>query len=104
MYLIGFIQTARPLVLINPQMFPDVTGLFNWITKFLNSSDFELDTPVTMENLTASLEQAVPVQINFNGYAVALLLGADEVLQRHTERFVYTDKFDLLKLADHGQE
>ena len=73
MYLIGFIQTAQPLVLINPQMFRDVTGLYNWITSFLNSSDFELDTPVTMENLAASLDQPVPVQIHFNGYAVATL-------------------------------
>ncbi|MGF7083030.1 hypothetical protein [Mucilaginibacter sp. UYCu711] len=100
MYLIGFIQTAKPLVLINPEMFREVTGLFNWINKFLNSSDFELDTPVTLENLTASLNKDVPVQINFNGYAVALLLGNDEVVQQHTERFVYTDKFELLKLAD----
>lgn len=104
MYLIGFIQTAKPLLLINPAMMGNITDLFNWITKFLNSSDFELDTPVTMEALTASLNQNVPVQINFNGYAVALLLGTDEVLQQHTERFVYTDKFELLKLADDEKE
>jgi len=91
MYLVGFIKTDAPEVLINPVPCATEQELYDWITDFLNEKDFQLETPITQENLVAALQARKPIRVNFNGYKVALLLGEVAIIQEATERFLHTD-------------
>jgi hypothetical protein len=96
MYLIGIIKTDLPKALINPKMCHTPQDLMNWLTSFFNKDDFKLSEPITLESLTAALTQNKPIRVNIEGYAVAVLLGADEVIQNATNRFVHVMDLDLL--------
>jgi hypothetical protein len=96
MYLIGIIKTDLPQALINPKMCNTPQELMNWLTSFFNKDDFKLSEPITLESLTAALEQNKPIRVNIEGYAIAVLLGADEVIQNATNRFVHVMDLDVL--------
>jgi len=91
MFIVGFIKTDAPEVLINPVPCDTEQELYEWITDFLNEKDFHLETAITQENLAAALQAKKPIRVNFNGYKVALLLGEVSIIQDATERFLHTD-------------
>src|SRR5688500_8368069 len=91
MYIVGFIKTDAPEVLINPVPCASVQELYDWISGFLNGKDFQLDVAITRENLEAALQAKRPIRVDFNGYQAALLLGHQQVVSAATERMVYTD-------------
>lgn len=96
MYIIGIIKTDLPKVLINPKMCHTPQELMDWLTSFFNKDDFKLSEPISLESLMASLEQNKPIRVNIGGYAVAVLLGADTVIQNATNRFLHIMGLDLL--------
>lgn len=96
MYLIGIIKTDLPKVLINPKTCNTPQELMDWLTSFFNKDDFKLSEPITLESLTASLAQNKPIRVNIGGYAVAVLLGSEEVVQNATHRFVHILGLDVL--------
>lgn len=97
MYTAGFIKTTQPNILINPAFFESIPELFSWLTNFLNTDNFLLDIPITLELLTNALEEH-PVQINMNGYQVAIILGHSEILMKTIEKVYTTDQFDIYNL------
>lgn len=97
MYTIGIIKTDLPKALINPKMCRTPQELIHWLTSFFNKDDFKLSEPITLESLTAALTQNKPIRVPIEGYAVAILLGADEVIQNATNRFVHVIDLDLLE-------
>lgn len=96
MYLIGVIKTDLPRALINPKHFRTPQALFEWLLAFMSKEHFILSEPFTYETLTESLKQNKPIRVNIDGYGVAVLLGADEVIQNVTTRFVHLTELDLL--------
>lgn len=93
MYLIGFIKTNDPRVLINPVMCRTEKELYTWLINFFSDGNFKLDEPITEENLSLSLLKGVPVLVQIAGYNVALMLGEDGLIEENTDRFVHTDLF-----------
>jgi hypothetical protein len=91
MYLVGFIKTDAPQVLINPVPYATMQELYDWNSGFLNEKDFKLDVAISRENLEAALQSGKPVRVSFNGHKAALLLGDQQVVHAATERMVYTD-------------
>jgi hypothetical protein len=96
MYIVGIIKTDLPQVLINPKSYRTPQELLDWLIAFFNKDDFKLSEPITLESLTAALEQNKPIRVNIEGYAVAVLLGADNIIQNATDRFVHIVDLDVL--------
>ncbi len=96
MYLTGIIKTDLPKILISPKMCQTPQELFDWLTSFFNKDDFKLSEPISLEKLLAALEQNIPIRVNIEGYPIAILLGADDVIQNATDRFVHIVDLDLL--------
>jgi len=96
MYLIGIIKADLPRTLINPKICRTPEELFKWLLAFMSKEHFILSEPFAYETLTESLKQNKPIRVNIDGYAVAVLLGADEVIQNVTTRFVHLTEIDLL--------
>ena len=96
MYIVGIIKTDLPKALINPKSYRTPQELFDWLITFFNKDDFKLSEPITLETLTAALEEHKPIRVNIEGYAVAVLLGADDVIQNATERYVHIVDLDVL--------
>lgn len=65
------------------------TELHNYLERILNPNDFSLSNALTVDMLENGLRAKQPMQINFAGYQVALLMGQGEVIQSNTSRFIY---------------
>ncbi|WP_026461326.1 hypothetical protein [Adhaeribacter aquaticus] len=91
MYLVGFIKTDAPEVLINPVLCDGIDDLYLWLTNFFNEKDYKLDLPLTRQSLETALQADKPIRVNINGYKVALLLGEENIIQNVTERYVHAD-------------
>jgi len=91
MYIVGFIKTTHPRVLINPIACASIDELYEHLWTLLNGEDFRQDPHITKEGLEDALQQKVPVRVNFAGFHTALLLGRDEVIYNATDRFVHAD-------------
>ena len=96
MYIVGIIKTNLPKALINPNMMRTPQELFDWLLSFFNKDDFKLSEPISLEKLTVALEQNRPIRINIEGYSIAILLGAVDVIENATERYVHIMDLDLL--------
>ena len=96
MYIVGIIKTNLPKALINPNMMRTPQELFDWLLSFFNKDDFKLSEPISLEKLTVALEQNRPIRINIEGYPIAILLGAVDVIENATERYVHIMDLDLL--------
>ena len=96
MYIVGIIKTNLPKVLISPKLMRNTQELFDWLLLFFNKDAFKLSEPVSLEKLTAALEQNKPIRINVEGYPIAILLGAVDVIENATERYVHIMDIDLL--------
>ena len=100
MYIVGIIKTDFPKVLINPKSCIFIQDLHEWLLAFFNKEDFQLSEPITLDSLTASLQNKKPVRVNINGYNVAVLLGESDIIQNSTERYVHVMGLDLLKSTE----
>ena len=96
MCIVGIIKTNLPKALINPKMMRNTQELFDWLLLFFNKDAFKLSEPVSLEKLTAALEQNKPILINIEGYPIEILLGAVDVIENATERYVHIMDIDLL--------
>ena len=96
MCIVGIIKTNLPKTLISPNMMRNTQELFDWLLSFFNKDDFKLSEPISLEKLTVALEQNKPIRINIEGYPIAILLGAVDVIENATERYVHIMDLDLL--------
>jgi hypothetical protein len=93
MYLIGFIKTDRPRVLINPQKFSNIDDLYVCLKRFYNDQDYSLDKPIIKEVLIDAFKSPVPLQVNMAGYNVALLMADEKIMAEAIDRHFITDTF-----------
>jgi len=87
MYIIGYIQTHNPRVLINPVSCSSPEHLLEEINQLASKEDYKFDEPITIERLEGALKESKPLRINFTGYQVALLLGEKEVINQAIDNF-----------------
>jgi len=96
MYIIGIFKSDTPRVLINPKTCRTPQELFQWLLAFMSKDPFILSEPFAFETLTEALKQDKPIRVNIDGYAVSILLGADEIIQNVIRRFVHLKALDVL--------
>jgi len=85
MYIIGYIQTNNPRVLINPVSCSSPEDLLTAINQFASTGDYEFDEPISIERLEYALKERTPLRINFTGFKVALLLGETDIIHQVTD-------------------
>ncbi|MBN8820869.1 MAG: hypothetical protein J0I82_02505 [Spirosoma sp.] len=89
MFILGLIKTERPDVLINPVSHSTPKDVFDWLDRFFNPADFDLETPITLEAVDQVLQSGKVGRINMNGYRVALLFGKTKVVEGATTRYIH---------------
>ncbi|WP_121813001.1 hypothetical protein [Mucilaginibacter kameinonensis] len=94
MILIGFIQTGKPRVLINPIICRNETEAYTWLASFFNDENFKLDSPLTQLKVSQSLAEKVPVLIAIAGYEAAIMFGDENIIMQNIDRIFNTDLFD----------
>ncbi|MEN0053552.1 MAG: hypothetical protein AAGC65_07775 [Mucilaginibacter sp.] len=94
MFIVGFIKTDRPEVLINPVQCRNEVDLYTWLASFFSDENFKLDSPLTQEVITKSLAEQVPIRIAIAGYQAAIVFGEESVINNNIERVFNTDLFD----------
>ena len=96
MCIVGIIKTNLPKALISPKLMLTPQELFDWLLLFFNKDDFKLSEPISLEKLTAALEQNRPIRVNIEGHPIAILLGAVDVIENATDRYIHIMDLDLL--------
>jgi hypothetical protein len=87
MYTFGIIRLDQPRVLLNPVGGRSPEELRALIDELMLKNQWELDQPLSLENLATSLEQPEPLTLLVKGKQLAILLGCDAVIYEATDSF-----------------
>lgn len=105
MLILGIIKAEEPTALIDPMPFRNAIELHHYLERILNPQDFSLSNALTVDMLENGLKSKQPMQINFAGYRVALLMGEERVIQDNTDRFVHAGLLEeFLRNYGHGSD